>query len=63
MEEIAYVIGYSERQLYRLTRKMEQKFLRKLSEEPGVTRYGGTRHHHTYHITVRQKSKEKTQAN
>ena len=58
MEEIAYIVGYSERQLYRLTRSMEREFLRHLSNEKGITRYGGSRPKHRYHITNRQKSKE-----
>ncbi len=58
MEEIAYIVGYSERQLYRLTRGMEREFLRHLSAATGITRYGGSRPKHRYHITNRKKCKE-----
>lgn len=58
MEEIAYIVGYSERQLYRRTRATEREFLRNLTLAKGVTRKSGNRPPHRYHITNRRECKE-----
>ncbi len=51
MEEIAYIVGYSERQLYRLTRSMERDFLRHLAAIPGTVRRNGIAKRYTYDST------------
>ena len=58
MEQIADIVGYSERQLYRRTRAIEREFLKNLAAAKGVTRKKTNRPTHRYHITSKQKSKE-----